>query len=151
MHEIDRNIRVNTEEQSRRFHIDNQADLEEMAKWLRAEQIEFCIIDVLARLHFGKENSADDMTKVMLKFDELAQLSGAQVCVIHHSNAAGEGRGSSAIDGWADYIFRMESDPDDDSLKKLSVRTKASGHVIPKMMKYKQSDDLKESKIELVQ
>lgn len=151
MREVDQNLRVNTEEQSRRFHIDNQADLDEMAMWLRAENIEFCIIDVLARLHFGKENSADDMTKVMLKFDELAEKSGAQVCVIHHSNAAGEGRGSSAIDGWADYIFRMESDIDDDSLKKLSVRTKASGHVIPKMMKYRQSEDLTESRIELVQ
>jgi len=151
MREIDQNIRVNTEEQSKRFHIDNQADLDEMAQWLRAEQIEFVIIDVLARLHFGKENSADDMTKIMLKFDELAQKSGAQVCVIHHSNAAGEGRGSSAIDGWADYIFRLENDLEDQALKKLSVRTKASGHVIPKIMRYKQSDDLLESRIELVQ
>lgn len=151
MQEIDQNLRVNTEEQSRRFHIDNQADLDEMAMWLRAEKIEFCIIDVLARLHFGKENSADEMTKVMLKFDELAEKSGAQVCVIHHANAAGEGRGSSAIDGWADYIFRIENDLEDQALKKLSVRTKASGHVIPKTMQYKQSDDMKESKIELVQ
>lgn len=151
MYEIDKNLRVNTEEQSRNFHIDNQKDLDEMAMWLRAEQIEFCIIDVLARLHFGKENSADEMTKVMLKFDELAEKSGAQVCVIHHANAIGEGRGSSAIDGWADYIFRMESEPDDDSLKKLSVRTKASGHVIPKTMRYMQSEDMTESRIELVQ
>lgn len=150
MHEIDKNIRVNTEEQSKRFHVDNQADLDEMAQWLKVEQIEFCIIDVLARLHFGKENSADEMTKIMLKFDELSQKSGAQVCVIHHSNAEGEGRGSTAIDGWADYIFRLESDPDDQALKKLSVRTKASGHVIPKMMRYRQSDDMKESRIELV-
>jgi KaiC/GvpD/RAD55 family RecA-like ATPase len=151
MRDIDRNIRVNTEEQSKRFHIDNQADLDEMAQWLKAEGIEFCIIDVLARLHFGKENSADDMMKIMIKFDELKEKSGAQICVIHHANAAGEGRGSSAIDGWADYIFRLENDPDDQALKKLSVRTKSSGHVIPKMMRYKQSDDMKESRIDLVQ
>jgi hypothetical protein len=151
MYDVDKNLRVNTEEQSKRFKIDNQADLEEMAQWLRAEMIEFCIIDVLARLHFGKENSADDMTKVMLKFDELSQLSGSQICVIHHSNAEGEGRGSTAIDGWADYIFRLENDLEDQALKKLSVRTKSSGHVVPKIMRYKQSDDMKESRIELVQ
>ena len=151
MRDIDQNIRVNTEEQSKRFKIDNQGDLEEMAQWLRSEAIEFCIIDVLARLHFGKENSADEMTKVMLKFDELSQLSGSQICVIHHANAEGEGRGSTAIDGWADYIFRLENDLEDQALKKLSVRTKASGHVIPKIMRYKQSDDMKESRIELVQ
>jgi len=151
MRDIDQNIRVNTEEQSKRFKIDNDQDLVEMAQWLKAEAIEFCIIDVLARLHYGKENSADDMTKVMLKFDELTSLSGAQVCVIHHSNAEGEGRGSTAIDGWADYIFRLENDLEDQALKKLSVRTKASGHVVPKIMRYKQSDDMKESRIELVQ
>jgi len=151
MYDVDKNLRVNTEEQSKRFKIDNQGDLEEMAQWLRAEAIEFCIIDVLARLHFGKENSADDMTKVMLKFDELAILSGSQICVIHHSNAEGEGRGSTAIDGWADYIFRLENDLEDQALKKLSVRSKSSGHVVPKIMRYKQSDDMKESRIELVQ
>jgi KaiC/GvpD/RAD55 family RecA-like ATPase len=151
MRDVDTNLRVNTEEQSKRFKIDNQGDLEEMAQWLRAEAIEFCIIDVLARLHFGKENSADEMTKVMLKFDELAQLSGSQICVIHHSNAEGEGRGSTAIDGWADYIFRLENDLEDQALKKLSVRSKSSGHIVPKIMRYKQSDDMKESRIELVQ
>lgn len=148
--EVDRNIRVNTEKQSSRFKVDIDADLKEMAVWLKAEQIEFCVIDVLNKLHSGDENSANDMTPIMGKFDELAAMSGAQVCVIHHTSAAGRVRGSTAIEGWADYIFKLEADPQDESMKTLTVKTKASGQVTPRQMRYMQSDDMKESRIVLV-
>ena len=75
-----------------------------------------------------KENSTDDMTSLMKQFDKLAELSGSQVCVIHHSNKSGGVRGSSAIEGWADYIVRLEkdspgrTDQDDDDAKQ-SVRS----------------------------
>ena len=147
---VDRNIRVNTVEQSQRFRIDNNDDLQEMAQWLKAEQIEFTVIDVLNRLHGGEENSADAMTKVMERFDELARLSGSDVCVIHHTNKGGGSRGSSSIEGWADYVFRLEADAVDESLKTLHIRTKASGQPAPKQMRYEQDADMRSSRITLV-
>lgn len=148
--DVDRNIRVNTVEQSQTFRIDNDHDLKEMAEWLKAEQIEFCVLDVLNKLHSGEENSANDMTKVMGRFDELSRLSGAHICVIHHTNKGGGARGSSSIEGWADYIFRIESDTQEETLKTLYVRTKASSNPQPRHMKYWQSPDLKQSGISMV-
>jgi KaiC/GvpD/RAD55 family RecA-like ATPase len=147
---VDKNIRVNTVEQSQRFRIDIDADLQEMAGWLKAEGIEFTVVDVLNKLHGGEENSSNEMTSIMAKFDELARLSGSDICVIHHTNKTGSARGSSSIEGWADYIFRLEADPTDEALKTLYVRTKASGNPAPKQMYYKQSDDMTESWITMV-
>jgi KaiC/GvpD/RAD55 family RecA-like ATPase len=148
-YDVDRNIRVNTVEQSQTFRIDVDRDLQEMAEWLRVEGIEFCVLDVLNKLHSGEENSSNDMTRIMGRFDELARLSGAQVCVIHHTNKGGGSRGSSSIEGWADYIFRLEANAQDETLKTLYVRTKASSNPAPKYMRYWQSPDLKQSGINM--
>ena len=143
-------ILVNTVKQSSSFHIDVRRDLEEMAEWLKAADVEFCVIDVLNRLHFQQENSSDDMTKVMLQFDELARLSGAQICVIHHMARAGNVKGSTSIESWADFICKLEQDPGDDSVKTVLIKTKARGLIEPKTVKYWQSPDETESKIMLV-
>lgn len=102
--EVDRFLFVNTEEQSSRFKIDRDEDLREMADWLKSSGVEFVVVDVLNRLHDKQENNSDDMTRVMQRFDELAALSGAQVCVIGHTNKGGGVKGSTAIEGWADYV-----------------------------------------------
>jgi AAA domain len=144
-------ILVNTVKQSSSFHIDSQKELEEMAQWLKAGRVEFCVVDVLNRLHFQNENSTDDMTKVMIKFDELAALSGSQICVIHHLGRTGNSRGSTTIEGWADFICKLEQDPIDESLKTVTIKTKAQGLIAPRSVKYWQSDDKNQSRILLVE
>jgi RecA-family ATPase len=104
--QIDRNLLVNTEEQSTRFKIDREADLMEMADWLKMMGVEFCVIDVLNRLHDQQENSSDDMTKVMQRFDALAARAGCQVCVIHHTNKSGGVKGSTSIMGCSTMTTR---------------------------------------------
>ena len=149
--EVDQNLVVNTEAQSSCFKIDNQKNLEEMADWLKRMEVEFVVIDVLSALHDQKENSSDDMTRVMQCFDELRRLSGCQICVIAHTNKVGEVKGSTAIAGWPDYIVRLENHPDDDAVKNLFVKTKASGSITPRTIRYWQSDDEKLSRIQLVE
>jgi hypothetical protein len=150
--------------------------------------VEFCVIDVLNRLHDQQENHSDDMTRVMQRFDELAQRAGCaqqipegvhravcaqavfyqgkrpsrppaestqsgtllKICVIHHTNKAGGVKGSTAIEGWADYVVRLEQSPEDDSVKKLFIKTKSSGTIPPGTIRYWQSRDQSESRIELV-
>jgi len=150
LEDVNANILVNTVKQSSSFHIDSQKELEEMAEWLKAGKVEFCVIDVLNRLHFQNENSTDDMTKVMIKFDELAALSGAQICVIHHLGRTGNSRGSTTIEGWADFICKLEQDPIDESLKTVTIKTKSRGSIEPRSVKYWQSDDKTQSRILLV-
>lgn len=149
--DVDRNILVNTIEQSSRFRIDNQKDLEEMAKWLKMSGVEFTVIDVLNKIHAQEENSSTDMTRVMSKFDELAHMSGSQVCVIHHTNKIGGVKGSTSIEGWADYVFRLEADKEDESIKTLFVKTKSTGQISPRSMKYIQNEEQTISRISLIQ
>lgn len=149
--DIDRNLSVNTEKQSSQFRIDNPQHLSEMAEWLKADGAEFCIIDVMNRIHGAAENSSDEMTKVMQRFDDLAHMSGAQVCVIHHTNKEGGIKGSTSIEAWADYIIRLEPNADDDAIKTLHLRTKSSSSVPPRTLRYSQTDDKKQSRISLVE
>jgi KaiC/GvpD/RAD55 family RecA-like ATPase len=151
MRELDQNILINTVKQSSSFKIDRKGDVDEMASWLKVMGVEFAVIDVLNRLHDQQENSSDDMTKVMQSFDELGRLAGCQVCVIHHTNKAGGVKGSTSIEGWADYIARLEQHPDDDAVKTLFLKTKLSGTVMPRTIRYWQSEDQKQSRIQLVE
>lgn len=114
-------------------------------------RVEFCVIDVLNRLHDQQENSSDDMTRVMQRFDELAQKAGCQVCVIHHTNKGGDVKGSTSIAGWADYIATLTQNADDESVKVLGLRTKLSGQVVPRTIRYWQSEDQTISRIQVVQ
>jgi len=116
-------------------------DLTAMAEWLRSEGVEFCVLDVLNRLHGGEENSSDAMTRIMQRFDELARLASCQVCLIHHTNKSGGVKGSTAIEGWADWIACLEQSTDQEEVKTLFLRTKSSGAVIPRAIRYWQSQD----------
>jgi KaiC/GvpD/RAD55 family RecA-like ATPase len=150
LHDINSFILVNTVKQSASFHIDVKKDLEEMAQWLKSGGVEFCVVDVLNKLHFAEENSSDGMTKVMEQFDVLASLSGSQVCVIHHLARAGNVKGSTSIESWADFICKLEQDSQDEAVKKVTIRTKSRGLVEPKTVRYWQSDDQLQSKILMV-
>jgi hypothetical protein len=149
--EVDKNIVVNTEQQTSRFKIDRAEDLDEMGDWLRAAGVEFCVIDVLNRLHDQEENSSGDMTRVMQSFDKLAQRGGCQVCVIHHTNKIGGVKGSTSIEGWADWIARLEQHPEQDDVKTLFLKTKLSGAVAPRTIQYSQSADQRQSSIQPLQ
>jgi len=148
--ELDRHLLVNTDQQSARFKIDRQEDLAAMAEWLKSEGVEFCVLDVLNRLHDGEENSSDAMTRIMQRFDELARLAGCQVCLIHHTNKAGGVKGSTSIEGWADWVARLEQNQDDEEVKTLFLRTKSSGAVIPRTIRYWQSQDQSESRLQVI-
>lgn len=148
--EIDQNILVNTVEQSSRFKIDRMDDIEEMADWLKMFGVEFCVIDVFNRLHDQQENSSDDMSRVTRNLDTLAELSGAQICVIHHTNKAGKVKGSTSIEGWADYVVTLEQSLDDDAIKTIHLKTKSAGSAPPRDVRYVQSEDQTQSRIQLL-
>lgn len=147
---LDENILINTPEQAASFQIDNSADVAKLAKTLKEHEIEVVFIDVLNKIHRGDENSASDMSRVMSGFDSLRDQSGAAPVVIHHTaKAAGSvtARGSSAIDSWFEWSVAMKPSAEDERIKEVSFRTKASEPREPIQVMYHQSLDQRISKI----
>ena len=151
--EIDANITVNTRLQTSRFNINNAQERVEMAEWLKADKTELAVFDVLNKISAGIDlNSSSDATRTMQNFDEISHVSGAQIVVIHHTGKSGSTMGSTSIEGWADFVIRLERHPDgDESLKTMHLRTKSSSAVPPRTLKYSQSEDKKQSRIQLVE
>lgn len=70
------------------------------------------VFDTLSRCLAGKdENSAEFMTMAIGRADELRQLAGAAVLLVHHTGKDGQKeRGSSALRGAADVMFKVDRD-----------------------------------------
>lgn len=72
------------------------------------------ILDTQARVTVGaEENSSKDMGLFVHHLDQLRQLSGACVLVVHHEPRTGENlRGSTALEGAATTVLRVNKDGD---------------------------------------
>lgn len=75
---------------------------------LVARMLEFriglIVLDTFARASVGlEENSATDVGTAIRRFDQVRKLTGAGLCVVHHTRKdGGSGRGSSALNGALD-------------------------------------------------
>ena len=128
---LDEWMRFNTYEQKRSFSIQSDADVEEIIKWLKSEQIEFCIFDVLNILHGADENSNTQMTQVMMRFDQIKRETGCDIAVIHHDKKdSGSGnkkpRGASAIDSWWEWKVSISPDAENEKIKQVYFGSKAA-------------------------
>jgi RecA-family ATPase len=127
---------VNTFQQRASFSIENDLHIEDLCKWIKHEGIEFCIFDVLNKLHASDENDNTKMTSVMGRFDAIRMETGCDVVVIHHDSknaapGAKKPRGASSIDSWWDWKISINVDPEDDSLKQVFFGTKAGQPIAP--------------------
>ena len=129
--ELDKHLRFNTHEQKQSFSIDSDPDVEQVIAWLKKEEIEFCIFDVLNILHSSDENSNTEMTKVMKRFDRIRLESGADIAIIHHDkkdSSAGskKPRGASAIDSWWEWKVSISPDAEQEQIKQVYFGSKAT-------------------------
>jgi hypothetical protein len=72
------------------------------------------ILDTLTRIMKGKENSREDMTKLVSNLSKIGKDFGLTFVIIHHVRKAGRGkvtiddvRGSTALPAWATSIIAM--------------------------------------------
>lgn len=81
-----------------------QEDWAEVATYILKHRIGLVIFDTFARMSLGlEENSATEVGKAVLRFDQIRKLTGAGVLVVHHTGKTGNsGRGSSALNGALD-------------------------------------------------
>lgn len=93
----------------------------EMSGFITAQRVGLIIFDTFARMSLGiEENSASDVGKAVVRFDQLRKLTGAGVMAIHHTgkDASKGARGSTALNGALDSEILVRADwsfahPDD--------------------------------------
>ncbi len=88
---------------------DDVGRLLEAVKSAGLPKLSLVIIDTVSRAIAGaEENLQKDMSIFVQACDAVRAATGAFVLGVHHSSKAGELRGSSALPGAADAIFRFE-------------------------------------------
>lgn len=77
------------------------------------------VFDTLARCFYGgDENEAKDMSRFVAAAEDLKRRFNATVMIVHHCGKDGKSmRGSSALNGAADTVLRVERDGDRITLK----------------------------------
>jgi hypothetical protein len=93
----------------------------EMSGFITSQRVGLIIFDTFARMSLGiEENSASDVGKAVVRFDQLRKLTGAGVMAIHHTgkDASKGARGSTALNGALDSEILVRADwsfahPDD--------------------------------------
>jgi RecA-family ATPase len=68
------------------------------------------IIDALADIMDGDENTKQDTQPIMTALRKIAEATGAAILIVHHSGKNGGYRGSSALKGAVDFMLLVESE-----------------------------------------
>lgn len=93
------------------FKLSNPEDVDEIIALIRKHGAGLVIIDSLAAIMNGDENSVMDVQPVMSALRRIAAETDAAVVVIHHRAKSGSYRGSTAIMASMDVLVRVTSEP----------------------------------------
>ncbi len=94
------------------FHLDDPHDEAVLTNEILLQRAGLVILDALADLMIGDENTKQDTQPVFNALRRIAEKTGAAILVIHHANKQGGHRGSSVIKDAPDILLRVESDPE---------------------------------------
>jgi hypothetical protein len=106
------------------FRLDDKNDAVILQALIEEYQAGFVVMDALADLMIGDENSKKDTLPVFTRLKLIADKTGATIPLIHHSNKAGGYRGSSAIKGAVDHFYKVESEDGDNIVKFTSEKNR---------------------------
>jgi hypothetical protein len=95
------------------FKMDNNADPVILRALIDEVGAGLVIIDALAEIMDGDENSKEEVQPVFNNLRWLADTTGAAILVIHHSNKAGGYRGSTVIKNAVDLLICVTKSEDD--------------------------------------
>ena len=149
----EKNLWINTREQSKQLLLDNDEQLAELMADLRIVQPEFLILDVLNTLHQRDENDNSEMRRVFERLDGIQREIGCAIGICHHYNKTGSGsmtmrmRGSSAIAGWCEWMIGLEIEDPATKVRKTQFELKAAQPLDP--VRWRISSGLGKAKLEL--
>jgi hypothetical protein len=136
MGDFERNLYINTRQQTPEFRLENDDQLGEIIEAMSQRRIEFAIFDVFNVLHSADENDNSEMREVMAKLSGISRKVGCGLGVVHHFNKLDSGsitkrlRGSSAIAGWAEWMIGI-SRAGQDEIRKMEFELKAGASPDP--------------------
>lgn len=106
------------------FDLSSQWDCDELQEKALAAEAGLIIIDALADVSRGSENSVHSMRPIFANLRRVAEASHAAVLVLHHTNKAGYYRGSTAIAAGVDLLLAIDSPPESSlvSVRPLKAR-----------------------------
>jgi hypothetical protein len=96
------------------FQLNESQDVNALQSLILNEGAELVIVDALADVMAGDENSKEDVQPVMNSLRKIAETTNAAIVVIHHSNKLGGYRGSSAIKAAVDFMVLITSEDGSD-------------------------------------
>jgi hypothetical protein len=106
------------------FKLDNKDDVSEFQTLIEDRDSGLVIVDALADIMEGDENSKQDTQPVLSALRKIAESTNTAIIVIHHSNKSGGYRGSSAIKGALDLMVKIESKNDSNWINFKSEKTR---------------------------
>lgn len=106
------------------FKLDNTKDSVLLENLILETGADLVIIDALAEIMDGDENSKQDTQPVFTTLRRIAVSTNAAIIVIHHSNKAGGYRGSSAIKGAVDLMVQVTSEDGDTRIEFKTEKTR---------------------------
>jgi hypothetical protein len=92
---------------------DKQSHIKDVESAILETKAKLVIIDALADVMDGDENSKRDVQPVMNALRKIADNTDSAILLIHHSNKSGGYRGSTAIKASSDLMVQVTSDFDD--------------------------------------
>jgi hypothetical protein len=93
------------------FDLRSSNSINELQTLIEAGEFKLVFIDALCNVMPGAdENSVKDVTPIHTNLRRLADCTGASFVMLHHTNKAGEYRGSSAIPGGVEQMLLIKSD-----------------------------------------
>lgn len=109
--------------------LDDKANSTELLDLIQEIGAGLVIIDALADVMDGDENSKMDTQPVFTTLRRMAEKTNAAIIVIHHSNKSGGYRGSSAIKGALDLMIKIDSIDGSNLIKFKTEKSRDSGAV----------------------
>jgi hypothetical protein len=92
------------------LRLNDPGDAGQFCALIEQEQAELVIVDSLAAITSGDENSKQEVQPVMTALRSIAEQSGAAIVLIHHSGKNGIYRGSSAYKASTDLLVHVTSE-----------------------------------------
>jgi RecA-family ATPase len=110
---LESNLYVNSRRQSPQLMLDNEEQVDELAKAMKSFEAEFAIFDVFNVMHGADENNNSEMRRVLQKLSQLQAEVGCSIGVVHHYSKASDPelplsqrlRGAGAIAGWCEWLI----------------------------------------------
>lgn len=90
--------------------LDDKLEALELENMITTTGAKLVILDALADIMAGDENSKQDTQPIFTALRKIADRTGAAIVIIHHSNKLGGYRGSSAIKGAVDLMVKVDSE-----------------------------------------